>query len=136
MELVGLEASKVQKLWPSLRSYFESFASRSNGRYSAETLRRSVIEKDMQCWVAQDEGQIYACGLTEVQTTDTGQKWGHMGFLAGRERKRWVALADELLRIARSNGMDGLTVHCRLGWAKFMKQKGFEETHRIFEVKF
>lgn len=136
MQIVGLDSAKVQKLWPTLKPFFESFAVRSQGRDSVETLRRHVLEKDMQCWVAQEDGQIFACALTEVILTDTGQRWAHLGYLSGRERKRWLHLADEFKAKAKTAGMDGVTIHARKGWTRFLVAQGFKSDHAIFEVKF
>jgi hypothetical protein len=136
MLIVGLDASNVQKLWPSLKPFFESFASCSNGRDSAETLKRMVIERDMQCWIAQEDGKIYATALSEIVLTPTGQRWAHLGYLTGRERKRWLHLAPEFKAKAKEAGMDGVTIHARKGWTKFLQSQGFKDTHVIFEVKF
>lgn len=136
MKIVGITGDQMQKLWPTVRPYFESFASRSSGRHSAETLRRQVVDKNMQCWLVEEDGKVYACGLTEIVLTDTGQRWGHLGFLAGKERKRWLHLADEFIQTAKDNGLDGFTVHCRKGWSKFLASKGLTETHVVLEAKF
>jgi hypothetical protein len=136
MIIAGLDAAKVQKLWPSLQPFFESFALGGSGRDSSETLRRSVIERDMQCWIAQEDGKIYACALTEVVLTATGQRWAHLGYLTGHERKRWLHLASEFKAKAKEAGMDGVTIHARKGWTRFLRTEGFRDTHVIFEVKF
>jgi hypothetical protein len=136
MNITGLDAANVQKLWPSLKPFFESFASCSAGRDSVETLRRNVIERDMQCWIAQEDGRIYACALTEVVLTPTGQRWAHLGYLTGRERKRWTHLAGEFKAKAKEAGMDGVTIHARKGWTRFLESQGLRNSHAIFEAKF
>lgn len=137
MHLVGIPSEDAMKLWPTLKPYFESFAKRSNGKHSAITLRHALLAKEYQCWVVHsDEGEVFAVVLTEVFKTETGERWGSLGFCAGRKRKEWIHLFDELRQKARDEKLDGFTITCRPGWSRFLAEQGLKKTHHVFEERF
>ena len=66
-----------------------------------------------------------ACAVLEMTDDHRGRRL-HIAALAGRFMKRWLdTLERTVLRIAREQGAERITLGGRLGWQKQLKHYGF-----------
>ncbi len=129
MNIAGVQANQMMKLWPHVKDYFRSFEDLSKGELTAGELLTCVIDKKIQCWIATDGDVVKACALTEVIG-----KTVTLSFCAGRDREEWRdEMVDEITRWAKSIGVNRFRIICRPGWTRELKALGFRETHRILE---
>lgn len=116
------------EIFPHVAWHFNSFAERSRGETTVETLVRDVLDANRQCWVFIDAG-VQACALTKV-TGPTVE----MTHCAGQGREDWQEqLVDDIRTWARDIGATRFRTINRPGWTKMLRGMGLRETHRIME---
>jgi hypothetical protein len=116
-----------------LEWHFGSFADRSQGGRSVETILRSILDAETQCWAVTDGEEVCACALTYVATDDA--KTCVVLACAGSNYKRWAGLLLNTLDAwRREAGCLKMEVHARPGWEKFLRGEGMKKTHVIMEM--
>lgn len=131
LNVVGVPSERFQEILPSLTWHFDSFEERSHGEATASDLAQEVIHGTRQCWVVWD-GTIRACALTQV--LDSGIRAVEITHCAGQGRGDWQQpIVEEILRWAEHIGAKRFRAVCRPGWARFLRDMGLRETHRVME---
>lgn len=117
-----------------LAPYFDGFAERSSGRWTADDYRGWVRDGTAQCWVVVDgEADIKACLLTQIRTDRA--KTVEVIACVGEDRADWQHLMGEFAASCRDRGHKLLRLVARPGWARVMKPLGFRETHRVLDME-
>lgn len=132
--IVGaLSPGEIEAYWPHLEKRFLSFEERTHGDVTAQMLKEDCQAGKRQCWVAVNEG-IEAVALTEVAGLNN-RVW--LEYCSGEGRLDWQdKIVDHIEAWAREIGSPGVLTFSRTGWTKFLKGKGYRETHRIMEKVF
>lgn len=105
---------------PWLRAALE----RSGGTHTITDVVEAVSEGRMQFWPAPR-----GCAVTEI-IKYPGKKVLHI-FLAGGELDQIVDMDNSAVEFARMNGCTAMTIAGRKGWAKVLKDKGYEVAHTV-----
>ena len=122
--LVGLVSDRIG--W-ALASFSES------GETTPEDLLREIEARDRQLWLAVNGSDVMAVILTRVCANRLGTV--EVTHCAGHDRKDWQDAAFRaIMHWALDRGSQRVRVVARPGWSKFLKGKGFRETHRILEA--
>lgn len=123
----GVLSTDFAKNWPHIKPAFESFVSRSDGRWSLGYLIQAVFEKQKQVWKVND--------WQAVAVTSVGPNGEYVTLEAcyGERYQDWYAeLEEEVERWAKSLGAKRMFGMARPGWTKAFKAQGYREIHREF----
>lgn len=127
-------AEDLPNWWERLTWHFENFAERSGGARPVSLIAESVMKRESQCWVVQDQaGDVYACALT-YQAPDAA-KTTIVTACAGKEFEKWYALLLTTVHAwSVEAGSTKFEVQARPGWEKYLRQLGLRKTHVVMEV--
>jgi len=106
------------------KPWLEAALERSNGTHTLADVVQSVAEGKMQFWPAPR-----GCAVTEI-VSYPGKKVLHI-FLAGGDLDQIVDMDSSAVEFAKMNGCTGVTIAGRKGWARVLKDKGYQETYTV-----
>ena len=106
------------RFWP----YLDGFASRSQGRVTADELDARIVGKEAQLWMAGD--------FAAVCMTSLGADHVSIDFCSGRERENWQdALVATIAAWGREQGKSWIIISGRPGWSKWARSRGYRAAH-------
>jgi hypothetical protein len=106
------------------KPWLEAALERSGGTHTLEDVVQSIQTGAMQFWPAPR-----GCAVTEV--VNYPQKKVLHIFLAGGEMDQIIDMDSSAVEFAKMNGCTGMSIAGRKGWAKVLKNKGYEETFTV-----
>ncbi len=125
--IVGIQSAQVPALLPHLLPFFESFAERSQSRWTVDDILADIGARNLQVWISSD---LKSVALTRVFADAVA-----IVACAGRDREDWCDdLEAEIRAWAKSLGKSQLLITGRPGWSKWLRQKGYREAHREMVV--
>jgi len=134
VQLKRLDAAEALGRASDLADIFDKFTQRDS-KWTALKLWELVARAELQLWIAEAD-EIQGAGLTKVETHLSGEVWVHLIAGAGENPALWGHFIGEIQKQSQDAGYDGFQVTCRAGWARFCKQAGLKETHRVYERRF
>lgn len=120
--------------WRDVLSWhFDSFAERSSGANTVESIIKSIMDRETQCWAVMQGGKVKACALTHI-ANDAGKTCVVLA-CAGEGAKDWFEiLVKTLYSWSKEVGSNKFEVHARPGWEKYLKHLGMRKTHIVMEL--
>ena len=112
-----IPADKIGDVWPLIADMIESVVARSNGIYTAQSLRERFETEKFMLWIVWGDG-VKALGATQFYTTDANVKIFDILFVTGEHSLEWLHLMPEWEEHARQWGCDRIEGTMRKGWAK------------------
>ena len=132
--VLAVPASEFAGWFDRLSWHFNSFVERSSGANTLESIVRSVLDRETQCWVVVDGDDVKACALTHI-SSDAGKTCVVLA-CAGADFKDWFEiLIETLYNWSKEIGSNKFEVHARPGWEKYLKHLGMKKTHVVMELK-
>lgn len=125
--ITGILSTELAENWEHIRPAFESFAERSDERWTVEFLAHEVLMRQKQVWKVND--------WQAVAVTSVGPNADYVTLEAcyGEGYQDWYAeLEGELERWAKALGAKRMFGLARPGWTKAFKAQGYREIHREF----
>jgi len=129
----AVPANEFPVWYDRLTWHFQSFADRSSGGNTVESIVKSVMDRETQCWVVMAGEEIKACALTHI-ASDAGKTCVVLA-CAGADFKDWFEiLAKTLYDWSKEVGSNKFEIHARPGWEKYLKHLGMKKTHIVMEL--
>ena len=126
--IVGIPSNCIANEWPKLKPFFENFAKRSHGRWTAEGILDDVLNQRQQVFCVNN---YQALVLTSVQKDSV-----NIDACAGAKRREWQDdVVDHMEEWAKALGKKYVISMARPGWSRFFKPRGFKEIHREFAIE-
>lgn len=110
-------ADKIGAVWPLVSGMIESVVARSNGVYTAQSLRDRFENERFMLWIVWGD-DVLAVGATQFYTTDANVKIFDILFVTGENSLEWLHLMDEWQQHAAKWGCTRIEATMRKGWAK------------------
>ncbi len=132
-KLIGIPANMLTDAWASVEPFIVKACAASNGRFVPSDFAKAIADRDMQLWGEQKEdGRLCAAGITRIV------KYPHFPvseFLicVGDNMAEWRDHMSIIEDWARAQGCKQNHLYARPGWARVMKQYGYEHTHSLLE---
>lgn len=104
--------------------WLQAALERAGGTHTITDVVEAVAEGRMQFWPAPR-----GCAVTEIVKYPS-KKVLHI-FLAGGELDQIVDMDSSAAEFARMNGCTAMTIAGRKGWARVLKDKGYEVAHTV-----
>jgi hypothetical protein len=124
----------IELVWPKIETYIKGAADYTYNRFTADDIKKGLINRPQQLWIAYDEGEIYGAVVTEVFSYPL-MKALIMHFTGGKKLMRWKKPMLELLqRFARDQGCSIIESYGRPGWEKVFKNDGYKEVFKFYEL--
>lgn len=120
----GVPVRDVPLAWPIIEAKIEEACAYSDGKYDAESIRKALLEQDMQCWAW--GGQAVAITQIVVYPRKTVC---YVVAAAGSGMKDWLDFEDRISAWARKVGCHALEAVGRNGWARVLGKRGWEQVH-------
>lgn len=106
------------------RPWIEAALERADGTHTLNDVIENIFKGSMQFWPAPK-----GCAITEIIQYPR-KKVLHV-FLAGGEMEQIVDMDGSAVQFARANGCSGMSIAGRKGWARVLKEKGYQETFTV-----
>jgi len=124
----------IELVWPKIETYMIGAAQYTYNRFTADDIKKGLINSPQQLWIAYDEGEIYGAVVTEVFNYPS-MKALIMHFTGGKKLIRWKKPMLELLqRFAKDHGCSVIESYGRPGWEKVFKNDGYKEVFKFYEL--
>jgi hypothetical protein len=131
----AVESSMVEVMWPLLEPMILPALEHSNGELDVDTVRDNLIDKIFLAVTVSLGASIESVLVLEINEFVTGKKIMNIalgcGFL-GPFRKDLLKVLDEL---AFEKGCEEIYIIGRPGWAKELKNDGFNTIHTVISRK-
>lgn len=122
IELSGVKAEDVHRVWKDVRPLLERVMEHGNGEFSPETILEALLERHMQLWVGHEDGNIIHAGITQIINFPTGKRVCEVTHLAGERMDEWaVDHCDIIESWAKEQGCHSVRIIGRKGWARVHK---------------
>jgi hypothetical protein len=124
----------IELVWPDIEQYMIGAAQYTYNRFNADDIKKDLINKPQQLWIAYDEGQIYGAVVTEIieypQITTL-----MMHFTGGKKLPYWKQPMLKLLqKFAKDHACKIIESYGRPGWEKVFKDDGYKEVFKFYEL--
>ena len=134
MNISLIPASLLPEVWPKIERYVDGAAKYTFGRFNTEDIKKDLLEKDQQLWIAFDDKGIYGFVVTEVIVYPRTKSLA-MHFTGGERLTKWK---DKMLKVlqkfASDCGCDIIESHGRKGWEHIFKDDGFKWRFMFYEL--
>jgi hypothetical protein len=124
----------IELVWPNIEQYMSGAAQYTYNRFNTNDIKKDLINKPQQLWIAYDEEEVYGAVVTEIivypkMTTLM------MHFTGGKKLPRWKQPMLKLLqRFAKDQGCNVIESYGRPGWEKVFKNDGYKEVFKFYEL--
>jgi len=122
--LYGVKAEEIDEFWPQIRHLVEKPLVRTGAikDFAPEDVLNFIKNREMQCWVAHEEGKILAVGVTQVLVYPQRKVLG-MPFVGAESNtiKAWLEHFATFEEFARSMDCECIRFWGRKGWERLFK---------------
>ena len=118
--LHGIKSENLPIVWEDVKPFIEEALTLDDGRWTIESIYKSIQEKDRQLWVSLDMG-VKAVGITEI-INYPGKKVCNI-FLGSGDMNYMVPHMNEIKAWAKSQGCTTIEIHGREGWQRIFGWK-------------
>ena len=140
--LHGLHPNDVAAAFAVLKEEIASIADRSCGRLTVAGLRDALASPNadggyrMVGWIAVDsaDNSLLAIAIGGVETFDGGKHFKIYG-IAGRDRKRWIHLREQIEEWARAQGCTHSVFLARKGYARDLPDYRLEHIELVKDLR-
>ena len=115
-----VDVDKVASIWEEVYPLLEKAQVYAAGELDTQDYFDMIESGDMQLWIAEDDGGIFAMMLTEFIQYPR-KKVMRIVSIGGREMNRWMKYFPALEAAALSVGCTGFEVFGRKGWLRVLK---------------
>lgn len=122
----------VPKIWPKAKDLIADSLKRSNSDFTADRIKEKIDRGDAQLWIIFND-KILAVGTTELATLENGRKLCVVSTLAGEDMALWDHLWEQFEQLAREQRCNGIQVVGRVGWFRYLRDRGFKQPWVVLE---
>ena len=115
-----VSVDKVASIWEEVYPLLEKAQVYAAGELDTQDFFEMVENGDMQLWIAEDDGGIFAMMLTEFVQYPR-KKVMRIVSIGGKEMNRWMKYFPALEAAALSVGCTGFEIFGRKGWLRVLK---------------
>lgn len=124
---------EAANLWHSIESGIAKALERSNSDFTAERIRQKIDAGHSQLWVIASGEKILAAGTTELVELENGRKLCMVSTLAGEDMAVWDHTWETFERFAKESGCDAIQIVGRIGWVRYLRDRGFKQPWCVLE---
>ncbi len=129
IDIQSILPSMIDAVWSDVKGYLQDIVDHSNDTLTLELIYRSVMERDMQAYVAVDEqSNIVGAVLTEIRLKPNDMKVLTVIGVAGDRFTDWMPEGDRLMRqLAHTFHTPVVEMYGRRGWVRKLANSGWKE---------
>lgn len=116
---------EIEDIWPRIEEWIVKSCKRGGGKYAACDIKKALLIRDMQLWIA---GDCEAIAITEIIQYPR-KRVMRICMGAGAFRKYF----KEFIEVAEACECDGYEALTRLGFAKLFQSCGWKKTQIYME---
>lgn len=124
----GIQSADAPAVWPLVQEWVADACEYSDGSLGAADVLEQVKEQEQQLWLVRMAQEPVAAMTTRVCVRPSGKRVLEVVTLGGALMDDWLANIVALLKLfAVEHGCVTVEAHGRRGWAKALKQFGWDE---------
>jgi len=131
--LSGVQSADIEKVWPSILPYVRDTLEYSDNKYSLQSIKTALLEKEMQLWLATQGVNILSYAITQIITYPTHKRLC-VAFVGGIEMFQWIHFVNELKEWGKYHGCSAVEGYGRPGWEKALEKFGFKKIQTIYKT--
>ena len=118
----------------AIHDYLEKSAKYTHGRFTANDIKKNLLNTEKQLWVAYKNVQIYGFVVTEIVTYPQ-MKTLMMHFTGGVHLNKWKDdMLKTLQKFAKEFNCKLIESYGRKGWGKVFEQDGYKPRFIYYEL--
>lgn len=121
-KMQGVPYWDAERRWPEVLPFIERYFKKSKEhRWNADDLKHAVLERDMQLWVIEEQGEVETVVLTELLNYPRVREC-NVFMISGKMTARddWRDCVEEVVAWAAESGCHYITSMARKGSEKAM----------------
>jgi len=134
VKLIAVSSDNIETAWDDVKKYIGDGLDYADGKFKPEDIKRSLLERDMQLWVAYnvEKQSAVGCGVTQILVYP--QEKRIMFFLAaGDTSSDLLGLLEPIYDWGRQQGCSAVELYGRKGWTKLLKD--YEQIHVVLRKR-
>lgn len=133
VRLYGVLSDHIDEVWNDVKPFLIKTLERSDDKYDLDYVYKALRNKNMQLWVAFENGNLISFGISQIKNYPT-QKRVVFPFVGGIHMAKWIGFFEVIKQWAKSNGCITGEIYGRRGWERALKRFGFKPIHTILKV--
>jgi len=132
-EILTIQSSEIGQYEKIALPFIVSALEHTDGETTAGHILSDIATQKRQLWLIRAKDEFIGAIVTQIYTTQSGQKIGEITLAAGRDYQTWDHFSDVFAVWAKEIGCVTLQVIGRQGWEKLLKGKQFVKKYAIFK---
>lgn len=137
MQLLAIHPNRVWVQWELFGQFVSDVCNRHPAKFSKQQIGENVAAERWQLWMAWDDETQHAIAVcaTELCEGQDGKVFLNFLFCTGRDMRRWVPLARDIIDWAKRNKAERFEGLFRPGWERVLRDilPGLRRTHVMLE---
>ena len=121
--ILGIPHDEIEEWWPALAPLVRKPLEHEKVKeLTTDDILDRIKSRDMQCWIAHEDGQILSVGITEIIEYPQRRVLGlpFLGAVKG-SIDHWFEYFEVIKDFARAHDCDVVRIWGRKGWERVMK---------------
>lgn len=132
-EILTVQPAEIGQYESIALPFILSALEHTDGETTAGHILSDIATQKRQLWLIRDKGEFIGAIVTEIFTTQSGQKIGDVTLAAGRDYQLWNHFIDVVSVWFKEMGCVAVQVVGRQGWEKLLAGQGFTKRYAIFK---
>lgn len=132
-EILTVQPDEIGQYENIALPFIVSALEHTDGETDFRHILSDIATQKRQLWLIRSKGQFIGAIVTQIYTTQSGQKVGEITLAAGYDYQSWDHFTDVFAAWANEMGCVVLQVIGRQGWEKLLKGKQFVKKYAVFK---
>lgn len=131
--LAGVPYTMIDHVWPRIEHYIVKTLLYSDNKYDLDSIKKCLLERDMQLWIALQGVNILSYTITRIVHYPKQQRL-QIAFMGGEHLNKWKHFVEDLMQWARDQGCVAIEASGRPGWERVWAPWGGKKTHTMIKI--
>lgn len=132
-EILTVQPSEIGQYESIALPFIKNALEHTDGETDFRHILSDIATQQRQLWLIRADGEFIGAIVTQIYTTQSGQKIGEITLAAGRDYQLWDHFSDVFAVWAKELGCVALQVIGRQGWEKLLRGKQFTKRYAVFK---
>lgn len=132
-EILTVQPDEIGQYEKIALPFIVSALEHADGETSIGHILSDIATQQRQLWLVRADGEFIGAIVTQIYTTQSGQKVGEVTLAGGRDYHLWDHFIDVVSFWFKEKCCTHMQVVGRDGWARMLKDSGFKKKYTILK---